>query len=448
MAEFVNACAERDDLGGGRFRETIAIKPIAYLSGGSYYRSNHDWANGDASYPHVITAAPMLVYTAADGMRRICPTRETDRYVEIGAPYVKVGGVWTKPNFGSATRTGNRITWHNPNADMSVTMAGHYIKADIELLGGYVPQDRQFAFPVGLSGLTRTGDTLYREGVPVMRLRKPDLYDAASEDGEHLTIAHEFVSVGGQPYILFTLPAGVTSMSRPVVDPTFEVQPDAAAGKDTHTEAANNGHNFGTATAMGTRQDGGVQNSTLLRFDATSIAGTAVCSAATLYLSKHYTDGTAYSYTYTVHSIASGNAGWIEGTRPGNPALEDEPCHNALASDGAGGVKTAWAGSAGLLTSGTDFEASALGTASANRNDAASTQYTIAVTAGRIQGWFGTPNTNYGLVVRSNANHTTTSNVRSSDHATAADRPKLTVEYTTGSVVPQAFAHYARLRRN
>ena len=71
---FINACTERESLGGGRYRSVIYAKPVAYLSGGTYWRSDHNWATGDAAYPHVVTAAPMMVYTASDGMRRICPT--------------------------------------------------------------------------------------------------------------------------------------------------------------------------------------------------------------------------------------------------------------------------------------------------------------------------------------------------------------------------------------
>jgi hypothetical protein len=435
---FVNACSERDDLGGGRFRQEIAIKPVAYLDGGTYYRSSHDWGNGSEAFPHVVTAAPLMVYTAADGMRRICPTRETDRYVEIGAPLVKVGGVWTKPSFGSATRSGNRLTWHNPNADMSVTMAGHYIKADIELLGGYVPQDRQFAFPVGMSGLTRTGGIIYREGVPVMHLGAPDLYDAANPDGEHLPIAHGFVTVSGQPYILFTLPSGVTSMSRPVVDPTFESQPDAAAGKDVALRSAGPTLNYGSNVLL---LDAGYRG--LIEFDLSGILSSNTCTASTLYL-YHRVQGTAFAFTISAYSIAAANAAWIEGTQNAAQASSGEPCWGALAADGAGGVTTAWAGSAGLSTSGTDYEADALGSFSGDRADEAGAEYSTALTTSRVQGWFGAVNTNYGMVLT----HTSGNNgsIASSDHATASYRPKLTVEYTSGC--PRQFSHYARLRRN
>ena len=426
--DIVNACAERESLGGGQYRSVLHIKPVAFLQDGAYVRSNHDWADGDAQFPHVVSRAPILVYTAPDGFRRICPTRETDRYIEIGAPLVKVAGVWTKPNFGTATRTANRITWHNPNADMSVTMAGHYLKADIELLGGYVPADRQFAFPVGMSGLTRDGGRILRDGVEVMHLRAPDLYDAAAPDGGRLPITSQFVTVGGNPYILFTLPAGVTGMTRPVVDPAFEAQPDAAAGIDTYLDSGNATINYGSFSTLYVRSN----RSGLLRMIAQSVPAGATCNSATLTMTAISTPGV--DQTISVYAIASANGNWVEGTKGGLIAAAGEPCWNAKEADGSGGVTTAWAGSAGLSTSGTDYVAAALGSFAFGTAHSAGDQLSTTLTAATVQSWFGEA-TNDGLLQWGTSATTAGAGMASSDHATASYRPKLTVEYTTGGVV-------------
>ena len=415
--DIVNACAERESLGGNSYRNIHHIKPIAFLQDGSYVRSNHNWVNGDATFRHVVTAAPMLVYTASDGMRRIAPTREPDRYIEIGAPLVKVGGIWTKPNFGAATRVGNRLTWHNVNADMSVTMAGHYIKADIALLGGYIPADRQFAFPVGMSGLTRDGGRILRDGVEVMHLRAPDVYDAAAPEAERLPIAHEFVSVGGQPYILFTLPSGVEAMSAPVVDPTFEVQPDAAAGKDNFILPPIPDTNLATDTGLGigTSTAEWNNNRALIAISASIIPAGSTASSATLTITNKADGAQTATVTVEARGILSGNSSWTES---GSTWNKRDTTNN-------------WAGSAGCSTSATDFDSDLWG--SVGVTDAAlGTQYGLSLSTSKVSDWFGDDTTNYGLRLASD-DETTNGKfcaLCSSDHATEAYRPMLTIEYT------------------
>jgi hypothetical protein len=181
----------------------------------------------------------------------------------------------------------------------------------------------------------------------------------------------------------------------------------------------------------------------LLRFDLSAIPTGSTCTAATLYL-YHYSVGGASAWTINAYSVAQANAAWIEGGS-NNPAAAGEPCWNALAADGSGGVTTAWAGAAGCSTSGTDYEATSLGSVSGNREDAAGTEYQLAFNAAglaRLEGWFGTPNTNYGLVLIADFN---VSYFCSSDHATTGYRPKLVVEYTEaggGGIVRQMMAHH------
>jgi len=208
---------------------------------------------------------------------------------------------------------------------------------------------------------------------------------------------------------------------------TLTLQPDAAAGKDTFLS------NDGAGTPPYNQRNYGLRTyilqyanyTGLVEFDVSDIPTSATVSAATLYCYQSAT-GSARAWTVTVYSIAVGNAAWIEGAS-GIPAGAGEPCWNALAADGAGGVTTAWAGAAGCSTSGTDYEADALGTFSGNRSDANGTEYSTALTTSRVQSWVTTPSTNYGLRMTTNDS---LGNIGSSDHATAAYRPKLVVEYT------------------
>jgi hypothetical protein len=67
----------------------------------------------------------------------------------------------------------------------------------------------------------------------------------------------------------------------------------------------------------------------------------------------------------------------------------------------------------------------------------------MSLTAARVQGWFGATNTNYGLLLIPN-NYV--NGICSSDHATAAYRPKLTVDYTLpggGGIFQSSIMHSA-----
>ena len=202
---------------------------------------------------------------------------------------------------------------------------------------------------------------------------------------------------------------------------TLTLQPDAATGQDDSVNSGVSTANYGIRTNLvaATTYRG------LLKYDLSSIPATAKCISATLSLYQMAT-GAAQAFTITVSSIASGNAAWIEGTRNGTQALAGQPCWDALAADGAGGVTTAWAGSAGLSTAGTDYETPALGTFNGNRSDPDGTEYSVALPTDRVRGWFGATNTNYGLLITTNV---APGGLGSSDHATAGYRPKLVIVY-------------------
>jgi len=224
-ADVVGEFAETENLGGGLRKMTIHSAPIAYEEAGKWNRIETNWKDsGDGARPHAVTKSKLMTTIADDGMRRIHPTRDLNKYIEIGCPYVKPAANWVKVPWSGAQRSGNRMTWTRPEADMSITHAGHYLKLDIELKGGYVPPTGKFAFPVGIQGLTRSGNQILDGEKVVMVLRRPVAYDAANPVDVR-EIQSQFVSVDGQSYILFLLP-DLAGMSRPVVDPTFTLQPD------------------------------------------------------------------------------------------------------------------------------------------------------------------------------------------------------------------------------
>ena len=242
----ITACAELDELGGGRFRQSLRIKPVGWWdAGGNLRRIVPNWVDGDATFPHVVTEAGLQVLTAANGDRRICPVpADPAAWFSISRPWIKVGGVWTQPSLGTITRSANLLQAETDQVLTRIYHAGHAIKAGFLLKGGWVPEDRQFAFRVGLQGLTRTGGTLYYNGAPVMRLRRPVAYDYDNSPDVR-PIDQQLVQLAGEWYILFTIP-DLAGMSRPVIDPTLDLQPDGTDGKDTQLYAGATTTNYGT----------------------------------------------------------------------------------------------------------------------------------------------------------------------------------------------------------
>jgi hypothetical protein len=172
----------------------------------------------------------------------------------------------------------------------------------------------------------------------------------------------------------------------------------------------------------------GAEQQAMLEFNLSSLPADAVIHGAWLYLYHSYDPEGGVTVECDVYSVAAANASWIAGTGNIDLALEGEPCWNALEADGAGGVKTAWAGSAGCSSSGTDYEATAIGSFSFDPHSAKGTEIIISLNTARVQDWVGAVNTNYGIIIISTAGH---GHVGQSNHPTTAYRPKLVVHYTS-----------------
>lgn len=212
---------------------------------------------------------------------------------------------------------------------------------------------------------------------------------------------------------------------------TLILQPNAAAGQDTLVgPGAGATFNYGIYTRLmvSATQKG------LIKFDLSSIPSSSLCSYALLSLYQSNT-GAATAFILTAYSIAVGNAAWVEGTKNAALAGAGEPCWNALAADGLGGVTTPWAGGAGLPTAGVDYVAASIGSTSGNSSDPNGTEYQFNLTPNVVRTWFGPTNQNYGILIVSSA---FPGGLASSDYATPGWRPKLTVEY---------HRRYAPLRR-
>lgn len=165
----------------------------------------------------------------------------------------------------------------------------------------------------------------------------------------------------------------------------------------------------------------------LMEFDLSLIPADATLLDATLYLYHSYEPERKRPVTISIYSIAAGNAAWNAGDKDIKPAEVGESCWNALESDGAGGVKTAWAGSPGLSTRGIDYEPDPIGTFMFDSATPLGTEYAVPLDTQRVQGWLGPANTNYGIIFFTSNN---SGHVAQASHSMENLRPRLVVRYT------------------
>lgn len=406
---------ELEYLGNRRYRHTQHMRRIAYLRDGSLRQIVSTWLDsGISERPHIVSESPLMATVGDDGLRRIHPTREIDRYLEIGTPWVKVAGVWTKVGFTGASRTGNAITWSRPQADLSITHGGHFAKLAIELKGGYVPQDNLIAFPVGINGLTRQGLSILRDGALVALLREPHVADA-SNPLDVRPIATQFTNLAGQPYLVLTLPS-LTGMARPVVDPTVTIQPDATDGQDTHiNNPTSDGNNYGVYTYNTMGYYGGNRTRILIKFNLSTVPDTFDTATVSLYLEGQNGSGTNTYRFFRQKRV------WLEGDKAGTA---DSPASGATWNryDTTNNWQTV----------------GAFGANDCEQTDIGSLVLANALPLG-FKNWLLTPTTKAALdlgngwLAKADADGSNTKNFSSSDNATAANRPKLVVNYTVQS---------------
>lgn len=396
-----------------RVTDVIHMRPIGVYENGSLLAMAQDFADGDATFGHIVNRAPLRVRTANDGMRRLLPVPgRDDVYLEMGQPFVQVGGVWTQVSLGTPSRTGHTLTWTRPQTLTTVVHGGHFLDMRIELLSGYVPENSRIAFPVGLNGLTRSGLNILHNGGPVARLRPFAMVDAANSLTPSRPITHAFTTRNGQPFLVLTLPS-LTGMARPVIDPTLELQPDATAGKDNMMEDQNPTTNYSTLEYLHLGETNGITAlyRSLIQFDLSSIPASATVDAANLVvrLVANGNERAANNRTGRAYRL---KRVWVEAESSWN----NYSTGNAWQTAGAGGAN--------------DAEAADIGSCAFSTTDVSGADKTFALTASAVQEWTSGAFANNGIKLQMDTETNDTQRVGSSDHATAANRPKLTVEYT------------------
>ena len=108
-------------------------------------------------------------------------------------------------------------------------------------------------------------------------------------------------------------------------------------GGDTQLGKGNPTYNYGARVNIGANISVNKIVS-LLRFDLSSIPAGSTCTSAKMVL-RHTTD-LANEITFSLYKVTDANGDWVEGVSLGL-AKAGEPCWNAKAADGSGGVTTA-----------------------------------------------------------------------------------------------------------
>jgi hypothetical protein len=430
-------------LGRNRYQTTIGLKQINFYNGHAWQLNSDTWIDsGIPARPHMIRDAPFMISVTPDGLRRIHPTREDNVWFEISGAKINQAGTWNVVQLGTPTsRVNNRITWNRTNFNAYVDMAGHYVKLAYLLKNGYLPPNNQFAYEVATNGLTRQGTTLLKDDVPVMHMRAPIAYDHDNPDDVR-QIAHEITRIDGKWHVVFTLP-DLTGMSKPVIDPTLELQPDAAAGKDTLISGLSDRVNNNYGANPNAFQIGKANATWLARslwfMSLSSISASATCDSSTITLTNNGDVAQTASITMKMHCIKAANSGWIEGTADNTPQA-NSCCWNDHTYQNV----QEWAGSIGLGTPGTDYNASELASHVIG-DDVAGTTYNITLNTTQVQAWFGSDDDNHGVFQKASVEDTigVYAEIAGSDHATPSYRPKLVTVWTAGDArkdtTPQFF---------
>jgi len=210
------------------------------------------------------------------------------------------------------------------------------------------------------------------------------------------------------------------------------------AGDENNNNGAVANQNLGNPRAGNVTND----NRPIWRWDVSALAGQyASINSITMVLTSDEDDmrGNIAEATAELYALTPANSAWIEGTSTGQNAAPGESSYQSLAQ-GA----TAWAGSAGAGTAGTDYLAGSMysytwrdhADGGASGGDiltwvlSAPTSLTLN---DLVDEWSGNQANNAGMILippdLSGANAKSAAQFRSGDHATVADRPQLIIDY-------------------
>ena len=201
---------------------------------------------------------------------------------------------------------------------------------------------------------------------------------------------------------------------------TLTLQPDAAAGSDTYMLSSSATTNYGASNELGVGEANIATNivgRSLIKFDLSSIPSNATITSATLSLWTN-TDYSNTTRTIRVYRLKV-------------PFNETQATWNLRAS----GSNWQTAGASGT----NDRESADIGSAQILSNESLNTEKQITLDSAKIQEILNGAFTNNGFLITADTELNDGFTYKSSDHATASQRPKLVIQYTvpSGGISPR-----------
>lgn len=417
---YLNPCTTKESLGNGRYSSVIHIAPIAHeealVGGGTRLVANDIPVRREGKYyvatGNVEARMPAILTPGEAGMI----VKGGDAGLSLIPMGIKeVEGIDSLDGVGNVI--GRRYNGAWAGADYELVYGGFKFSKHIHLDKGH-PKVFQFKMSEPLGVLTAKGgndiDCIKdAKGKTQLTAREAFLYKPDDMESLSIPVAQKIVTVGLDTYIYLILPEG--DWAGWVLDPTWVSDTTLGAGIDNSLDQQNATTNYGTGTwDVGSGSSGALARyRAIAKFVLTDLVGKIVISSSlTLQLYGAVTTGIGTYADYSIRRILAGNNNWTE----------SGSCWNT--KDGS----LSWAGSAGLATSGTDYATTALW----GENQPSSTNGSIILTFSPAETQSMVDN-NYGILhLGGNSNTGGNINYRgyaSSDHATAAYRPYLTVVY-------------------
>jgi len=282
---------------------------------------------------------------------------------------------------------------------------GHRLQEDILLSAGH---PAQFQFRIDShAGLNQ--DTLE---TPEFRILAPVLIPLAGKPGQSVPLTWRKSTLGGKLILTVTLPPG--DWSGWTLDPTLTLQPDPTDGLDTWIRTDNQDLADGISDEMNVGHTPGIIGRSFLKFDFSNLPSSATILSSILSL--------------FCSSELSNNARTLRIFRMKRAWVELQATWNVYSTGNS------WQTVGGFGAN--DCEQTAIGSRAFSATETINEfkDFTLTAGAGGVQDMIpGGSFTNNGFLNKADTENEDLYSFASSDHATAANRPKLVVEYTLPS---------------
>lgn len=403
----------------------------------NYQDENNNWQTVDESlgdnedfdgYAYEAKSMKHIVKVGGDGERKWYPRRNIkDEYIIIGkAESLTENNEGLALPLGDVAKTTEKISWENNDYSLNFTQNWKKIKFEIILKNESAPTS--FRWPITFNNLTWDNWMIKSKDTLVANMIKP-----TAQDNSEKIVNLEVDFKDGY----LTVKADTKDAQYPItIDPTLTLhEGEAGANNDTLLRGAQpdwtgEGDTYAKAGMRTYTEPDSWQASTILiKNDLSTLAGTTINSADFYYYqsTEEWTDSGGDDFPLTISRILSANGSWTE--------VESTWGH---LDDGGG---THWAGDtggdhgtdAGCSVSGTDFSSSPIGILTfANSSKPVGYEYHFSV--GDLTEFAAMVLANYGYKLW--GDNWGTPHLCLSEHATAAYRPKLVVDYDEPTPTP------------